>query len=433
MTASDLILHSSLKDPVLGSMNFLNEIMSRYPEAISFAPGAPNLAFLDDFDITSCINDFVEYVAARPGFDLASARRLLYEYGPSKGVLNELVATALGADDRINVDPASIVITVGAQEAMVLVLRALIRSPLDRLAVVSPSYVGLIGAARLLDINVVPITETENGPDLDELSDAIAGARADGATLRALCISPDYANPSGVVMMKPARDRLLELAEREDFLLIEDSAYAFTAGFPDAIPSLKALDRARRVIHIGTFSKICMPGPRVGFVIADQVVKDPDGRHEVLANALGRLKSMVTVNTSPICQAIVGGMLLRHGGSIRALGRAKADFYRTNLSVLIASLDRTFTPLSLARPSITWTRPRGGFFARLRLPIPVDTTLLERFGRRIRRSMDPDVGILCQRWRHPRTATVLQLSDCGRDSRGRTTAGMFCPHRVRRN
>ncbi|GDY51937.1 hypothetical protein SVIO_025600 [Streptomyces violaceusniger] len=43
-TAPDLDardLHGSLQDPVLGSIGFLNEVMSRHPDAISFAPGAP--------------------------------------------------------------------------------------------------------------------------------------------------------------------------------------------------------------------------------------------------------------------------------------------------------------------------------------------------------------------------------------------------------
>ncbi len=60
-------------------------------------------------------------------------------------------------------------------------------------------------------------------------------------------------------MDRRTREALLALAERENLLVLEDSTYAFTAEEEQAVPSLKKLDRSRRVIYIGTFSKVCMP------------------------------------------------------------------------------------------------------------------------------------------------------------------------------
>jgi (S)-3,5-dihydroxyphenylglycine transaminase len=195
-------------------------------------------------------------------------------------------------------------------------------------------------------------------------------ARADGRRVRALYVAPDYANPAGTRMDRPARRRLLESAERDDLILLEDSAYGFTASSP--LPPLKALDSAGRVVYLGTFAKVCLPGARVGYVVADQEVSTPDGGTKLLADAIGAVKNMVTVNTSPITQAIIGGMLLEHDGSLAALGRARARLYQRNLGLLLAALDRH------CPPGLSWNRPSGGFFVRARLPVPADEALLER-------------------------------------------------------
>lgn len=140
-----------------------------------------------------------------------------------------------------------------------------------------------------------------------------------------------------------ARRALLDLADREDLLLVEDNAYAFTAAEDDALPGLKALDARRRVVHLGTFAKVGFPGARVGYAVADQRVGRAGGDRS-LAQELADLKTMVTVNTSPLSQAVVGGLLLEHGRSLRALARRKAERYRANLAHLTDALERHLPP-----------------------------------------------------------------------------------------
>jgi (S)-3,5-dihydroxyphenylglycine transaminase len=374
-------LHSSLRDPVLGSIGFLNEVMKRYPDAISFAPGAPHPGFLDGLDTHRYTERFVDHLVSDRGHSPAQARRALLEYGPSRGIINDLVSEALRRDHGIDATPASTVITVGAQEAMFLVLRALFRTPGEQvLAVANPCFVGITGAARLLDIPLVPVKETDDGIDLDGLQAQCRASRRAGRHLRACYLAPDFSNPGGSRMALADRRRLLELADREDFLILEDNAYGFIAAGDEGLPPLKALDTRGRVVHIGTFAKICFPGARVGYVVADQVVGDPatgpaDAAERLLADELTALKSMVTVNTAPLGQAVIGGMLLEHGGSLVALSRRKSELYQRNLSLLLAALDRHLG--SGLHSGIRWNRPEGGFFVRVRLPVPADAALLE--------------------------------------------------------
>lgn len=390
VTLERTALHASVRDPALDAISFLNEVMDRFPQAISFAPGAPYAGLFDDIDIGRYIDRYTGYLATVKGRSPAQIRKQLYQYGPSRGTINELVADALRRDEGMTIEPEAVVVTVGCQEALLLVLRALCASADDLLAVVNPCFAGIAGAASVLGAPVVPIDEGQGadgwsaGIDWHGLESACRQARAQGKRIRALYVAPDFSNPSGTVLDLPSRLRLLALAEREDFLLLEDNAYGFTAAPGSALPTLKALDRRRRVIYFGTCAKICMPGVRVGFVVADQAVCERSGKTRLLADELASLKSMVTVNTSPICQAIVAGMMLEHGGSLAMLSRDKGALYRRNLALLQEALDRHVGRNGDPAHGVHWNVPSGGFFVRMRLPVVADAALLnlcaERYG-----------------------------------------------------
>ena len=157
-------LHASLVDPALRSVDFLAGVLARYPDAISFAPGAPHPDFLQDVDTGRYIDIYLDHLYDRHGVDRRQGRLLLHQYGPSRGLINDLIARALRLDLDVDVPAEAVVVTVGAQEAMLITLRTLFRTAGDLLAVVSPAYVGITGAARLLDIPVVPIAETGTRP-----------------------------------------------------------------------------------------------------------------------------------------------------------------------------------------------------------------------------------------------------------------------------
>ncbi|WP_280443920.1 PLP-dependent aminotransferase family protein [Nocardia brasiliensis] len=366
-------MHESISDPGAGSLSFLNEAMVRYPDAISFAPGAPHPEFFDELDLEAAIESFVGHLVQNRGITAGQARKLLYEYGPSRGLISDIVARVLEEDEGISADPKSIVITVGAQEGLFLVLRLLFASSSTMLAVTNPCYSGILGAARVLGIPLVPIPESDDGIDTGQLADRCTAARRMGTPIRALYIAPDFGNPGGSRMPMSARQELLRLATRFDFLVIEDNAYGFTANDDDVIPCLKALDVEQRVVHIGTYSKTCFPGARVGYVLADQTV---DAGPQRLADEISTLKGLVTVNTSPISQAVIGGTLLARlagDGSHRAATRRRAERYQRNLQCLTRELNRRLGGMH----DIRWNHPAGGFFVRLSLPVLADAALLD--------------------------------------------------------
>ncbi|GIG52458.1 hypothetical protein Dsi01nite_104990 [Dactylosporangium siamense] len=365
-------LHGSLSDPLMDTMNFLNEIAMRHPDAISFAPGRPYDRFFATEDIIGYIRRYLDHLSGL-GQTAEQIRSAMYQYGPTAGQIREIIADSLRADEGIDVPAASIVVTVGAQEGMLLAVRALMAGPRDVLLVSSPCYVGISGAARLLDADVVPVIERPTGLEPADVAVAIEAQLALGRRPRALYLIPDHSNPAGTTVGLLARRALLELAARYDILLIEDSPYRLVS--PGAqLPTLKALDTGRRVVHVGSYSKTVFPGARVGYVVADQPVEGGG----VLADELVKLKSMVTVNTSPLSQAAAAGALLSAGGRVTELNTGPAGHYGESMRLMLEHLDRRLPAERRAALGVDWNRPTGGFFLAVTVPFAADNAALAR-------------------------------------------------------
>jgi (S)-3,5-dihydroxyphenylglycine transaminase len=370
-------LHASVCDPVAASMNFLNEVASRYPDAIALAAGRPYDAFYAVDDVHRYLAVYVSYLRGQ-GRGPEEVRRLLLQYGRTNGQIHPLIARWLERDEGIRVPANAIAVTAGCQEAMVIVLRGLCAGPQDVLLVAEPCYVGITGAARILGIDVVPVPEGPGGVDPEAVAAVARRVRAQGRRPRALYVVPDFANPSGACLDVPTRHRLLDVAEEEDLLILEDDPYGLFGVDDRPRPRLKALDARQRVIYLGSFAKSVFPGARVGFLVADQTVVDSAGRRTLLADELSTVKSMLTVNTAPIAQAVVGGVLVDAEFSLRAANREKITFYRRNLALLLDSLDRHFPPSTRDSAGIRWNAPAGGFFVAVDVPFRADEALLER-------------------------------------------------------
>ncbi|MEU6276984.1 PLP-dependent aminotransferase family protein [Streptomyces populi] len=369
-------LHASVGDPVLDTMNFLNEITHRYPRAVSFAPGRPYDGFFDVEEIFRHIRRYLDHLAGR-GATPGDIRDALFQYGPTGGQIRELVADSLRKDEDIDVRPEAIVVTVGCQEAMFLTLRALIARPQDALLVSSPCYVGITGAARLLGIEPTSVEEGRDGFRCAALETALAAERVRGRRPRAFYVVPDHSNPSGSTMPLEERHALLDLAAREDFLILEDSPYRLVSPGRQ-LPTLKSLDRNRRVVHLGSYSKTLFPGARVGFAVADQSVVDEDGGQGLLADELTKIKSMITVNTSPLSQAAVAGMLLAADGRVSELNTETSAYYGEAMRAILKRLDECFPEPERSALGVSWNEPAGGFFLTVDVPFPADNAALAR-------------------------------------------------------
>ncbi|HEY2792218.1 MAG TPA: PLP-dependent aminotransferase family protein, partial [Micromonosporaceae bacterium] len=123
-------LHTSVTDPVSASMNFLNEVAERFPDAISLAAGRPYDGFLDPAGLPRYLDLFAGHLRDSGRSERQIATTIM-QYGRTNGILGDLIARLLATDEGIDTSPEAIAVTTGCQEAMVIVLRALCAAPQD--------------------------------------------------------------------------------------------------------------------------------------------------------------------------------------------------------------------------------------------------------------------------------------------------------------
>jgi 2-aminoadipate transaminase len=192
----------------------------------------------------------------------------------------------------------------------------------------------------------------EHGMDLEALEEALGKA---AVRPRFAYLLPTFQNPSGVSLTLHRRQKLLEIAEKYDLLIIEDDPYGefwFDDGI-GPIPPLRSLAGAEeRVIYLGTFSKILAPGVRLAYAIAS-----PE-----MIEFLARAKRGVDFHTDTLLQQAVAHLVRDNEFDFEAHIVASRQLYKARRDAMLDSLEATFSS------EMHWTRPAGGFFLWLDLP-----------------------------------------------------------------
>jgi (S)-3,5-dihydroxyphenylglycine transaminase len=272
-------------------------------------------------------------------------------------------------------------ITNGCQEAMLIVLRGLYASPDEVLLAVSPTYVGILGAARMLDIALHGIAEGPTGLDPRAVADAARAVRARGRRPVAVYLVPSFSNPTGTVIPLEARRDLLRVAAEEDLYILEDNPYGVFARAGEYLPTLKSLDNERRVIYLGSFAKSAFPGARLGYLVADQVVTGAGEPDRTLAEELSKAKAMFSVGSSSLSQAVIGGYLVDHKFRLRGVTDELAVIYLERLDAALEALAEYFPAEEYDRHGVRWNTPQGGFFVTVEVGFTADLARLERSAR----------------------------------------------------
>lgn len=159
----------------------------------------------------------------------------------------------------IRVQGEQVLIVNGAQQGLAVTVMGLLE-PGDVLALDALTYPGMKALAQAHRLELAPLPQSAVGPDLDRLA-ALCKRRP----VRAVYAMPTMHNPLGYVMSEERRSRLVELADRHDFLIIEDGAYAFLA---EPAPKPVFTHAPHRTVYVSGLSKSVASGLRLGFVVA---------------------------------------------------------------------------------------------------------------------------------------------------------------------
>ncbi len=358
-------------------MGFLNEAQMRFPEAISLASGRPSAAF---FDLRSSLEKFDLYVnhqVRTTGKTEAEILSALGQYNRAQGFVNEHMARYLNKDRNIIADAADIVVTVGAQEAMALVLMTMCDPNAHAIAIENPSYIGMSTFAKIAGYDIVPIHSNDDGLDIEELDAKILLAKTQGKPIRLLYTIPDHQNPTGKLMPLGIRHKLIEKAVTHDFYIIEDNAYGNFLYEGDSMPTIKSIDKFNRTIYIESFSKTLFPSLRMAALVAGQTFSY-DNKSLSLSDQISKLKGYISLNTPAIDQAIFAGYLIENKYTFKHMTAPKVKDCMLKREAILAALEEH---LGAYRNVVSWNKPKGGFFLTLKLPfsiLPEDVTTCAR-------------------------------------------------------
>ncbi len=181
-------------------------------------------------------------------------------YEEDDGLLLENIARRVLPKRGINVATDSIIITMGAQNALYLLARLFVGKE-TKVALEDPCYPEIRAIMGFYSDNIIPISINQHGIIVEAIHKP-----------NIVIVTPSHQAPTTITMPIIERRKLLEKAHNENFIIIEDD-YETEFNYTDSpTPALKSLDKNGRVFYVGSFSKNLFPGLRLGFIVAHPTV-----------------------------------------------------------------------------------------------------------------------------------------------------------------
>ena len=309
------------------------------PGMISFAGGLPAA---ETFPVNDLKNIAIEVLEKEGAFAL--------QYGTTEGdpLLRKMLVDRLNRQG-LNIGIDNIIITTGSQQALDLIARIFI-DPGDHVLCGLPSYLGGINAFISYGARMKGIPLDDHGMKPEELEKAVIALKDLGRKIKFIYIIPDFQNPAGITLPESRRLKIIEIAEKYDLLIVEDSPYREIRFEGKSQQLMYGLDTTGRVITLSTFSKIFAPGFRVGWVIGQPLILDKI----VLA------KQTADLCTSAFLQRILARYIEK--GLLEVNLPKTIALYRERRDLMLQCFSK-YMP-----DNVTWTKPEGGLFLFVTMP-----------------------------------------------------------------
>ena len=306
----------------------------------------------------------------------AAMREALAEVGSTMSVypdtqgyppLREFIAQRLGERRNMSVDPDDILLTEGSGQAIHFVTEALV-DPGDAVIVDDFVYGGTLWSLRRFGADIRGVVSDADGMLPDALEETLDQAEADGKRTKMVYLIPTFQNPQTWTMPVERRREIVEVAVRKRVAILEDDGIAEFRFEGDHVPAIASLDDSGVVIHTGTFSKIVVPGMRIGYLIAQRpfletVMPIKGSRGVTQYGALAVHRFAIT-------------RLDDHLERLNSVLRSRRD-------AMFASLAENFGTTA------TWGTPEGGLYTWLTMP---DVDLVDAAEAAAERGVTYDLG-----------------------------------------
>lgn len=278
------------------------------------------------------------------------------QYTASEGLpeLRALVAARLTADG-MPCTADDVLITQGGQQGLDLTAKLFVDAG-DVIVTERPTFLGALIAFNPCEPDYRSVPMDEDGMDMDALEEVLRTTER----VKLVYTVPDFQNPTGRTMSLARRQRLVELAEEYDVVVLEDTPYRELRYEGERVPTIKSLDTTGRVVHLGSFSKILAPGLRLGWALAG-----PEIREKLALLKLAADTQNGTLNMRAAAAYLSGFDVDGHIASM--LPR-----YRHQRDLMLATMAEHFPE------DVTWTRADGGLFTWVTFPERLDVAAFQR-------------------------------------------------------
>lgn len=319
------------------------------PEIISFAGGLPDPNMFPTQDVADIMQDV-----------LKNSPKEALQYGTTEGQesLKQELISLLKQSEGITCQSANLLVVSAAQQALDMVAR-LFLNPGDHIITAAPTYLGALQAFHVAGADIIGAKSDHYGVLAEDIEAILEALHKKGEICKFIYLVPDFQNPTGTTIPEERRVKILEIAKKYGTLIVEDSPYRQVRFEGTAPKTFYKLDNGDgNVVTLFTFSKVFVPGFRLGYILGPQEI----------IKKLVILKQAMDLCTSPILQLaakeyLKRGLLLEHIKHIVAAYKEKRDLMLQMLKEHMPS-------------GVSWTHPEGGLFLWLTMPKHLDAAKL---------------------------------------------------------
>lgn len=311
---------------------------------INFASTTPDPSIFPIEAFKNCLNEVLD-----------RDKGYAFGYQESNGFepLRESLCSFLEVYTNITVKKEYIQIVSGAQQGIDIIGKTLL-NPGDYVITENPTYTGAVSVFKSRGAQIVGVPINESGIDLKVLERQIIRYNP-----KLIYVMTRFQSPTTISYSKENLQGLLKLSEKYGVYLVEDDSLAGLSfeNF-DESPSLKSLDTKDKVIYIKSFSKLLMPGLRIGFIISP----------ENLSSELLKAKHSTDISSSGLIQRALH-LYFEKGHWEDHINYMK-DIYKEKYEAMLKYLNE------LKKYGINFTEPKGGLNFWITLPQGVEATKL---------------------------------------------------------
>lgn len=274
------------------------------------------------------------------------------QYSSTEGYLplREKIVDRMLAKNGITTHANNIMMTAGSQQGLDLSGKVFLNKG-DVVLMESPSYLGAINAFKSYEPEFMEVETDDEGMVIADLERILSTTD----NVKMIYTIPDFQNPTGRTWSLERRKAFMEVINKYEIPVIEDNPYGELRFSGENVPALKSLDTKGLVIFLGTFSKIMVPGFRLGWVCASDEILE----------CYNTLKQGADLQTATLTQIQANEFMEMCDLDEHVQKICKT--YKHRCDLMMSEMEKQFPE------GIKFNIPDGGLFSWVELPEYMDT------------------------------------------------------------